>query len=77
MHTEKTRRLVRHGDLVAEVEVTLEITDSDWSPWLTPDDAEKLDRVREALQKGDTCAAGKLARVFRLTPVAGVEADAA
>ena len=36
---------------------------------LSVEDAQKLDDVREALRRGDLKAAGKLARVFRLTPI--------
>jgi hypothetical protein len=63
-------KLVREGDYVAEVDVELIDTDEGWSPYLSLEDAEKLDEVREALRKGDIKRAGKLARVFILTPVA-------
>ena len=45
------------------------VTDEDWSPYLSLEDAYKLDDVREALRRGDVEAAAKLARVFKLTPV--------
>jgi len=45
-------------------------TDEGWSPYLSLEDAEKLDTVREALRKGDIKRAGKLSRFFILTPVA-------
>ncbi|KKL13233.1 hypothetical protein LCGC14_2527780, partial [marine sediment metagenome] len=38
-------------------------------PYLSLEDAEKLDEVREALRKEDVLTASKLARVFRLTPL--------
>ena len=44
-------------------------TGEDWSPYLSVEDAEKLDMVRDALRQGDLKNAGKLARVYRLTPV--------
>jgi hypothetical protein len=37
---------------------------------LSLEDAHKLDDVREALRRGDIEAAAKLARIFKLTPVA-------
>lgn len=62
-------KLVREGSYVAEVEVELIETDDGWSPYLSRDDAYKLDNVRDALRRGDISAASRLARVFSLTPV--------
>jgi len=71
MNTRSTRKLVREGDLVAEVEVSLLEADSGWAPYLSLDDAYKLDDVRDALRTGDVKRAAQLAtRVYRLTPVA-------
>lgn len=65
-----TQRLVREGELVAEVDVTLLETDDDWTPHLSLEDAYKLDDVRDALRVGDVVAASRLAsRVYRLTPI--------
>jgi hypothetical protein len=64
-------RISDHGyDELAEVEVELIESEVGWSPCLSLEDAEKLDDVREALRRGDLKTAGKLARVFKLTPVA-------
>ena len=60
---------VYEGRYVAEVDVELMVTDEDWSPYLSLEDAYKLDDVREALRRDDVEAAAKLARVFTLTPV--------
>jgi hypothetical protein len=69
--TRSSRRLVREGDLVAEVEVQLLEGEGGWAPYLSLDDAYKLDDVREALRSGDIRRAAQLAaRVYRLTPVA-------
>lgn len=62
-------KLVHEGDYVAEVEVELIETDNAWSPYLSVEDAYKLDEVREALRRGDLQVATGLARVFSLTPV--------
>ncbi len=71
MNTWSTRKLVREGDLVAEVEVSLLQADGGWAPYLSLDDAYKLDDVRDALRTGDVKRAAQLAtRVYRLTPVA-------
>ena len=50
-------------------EVELIETDEGWSPYLSLEDAEKLDEVRRALQQSDLKQASQLARVFELTPV--------
>lgn len=66
----RLKKLIHEGDYVAEVEVEPVESDEGWSPYLTLEDAEKLDRVREALRRKDLQAASKLARVFYLMPVA-------
>ena len=69
MRTRPAKKLVHVGRYVAEVDVELIDTDEGWSPYLSLDDANKLDDVREALRKEDVKAASRLARVFTLTPV--------
>jgi hypothetical protein len=61
---------VYEGQYVAEVDIDLIVTDEGWSPYLSLEDAHKLDDVREALRRDDIEAAAKLARIFKLTPVA-------
>jgi hypothetical protein len=63
-------KLVRAGQYAAEVEVELLETETGWSPYLSLEDAQKLDEVREALRDGNLKKASQLARVFKLTPVA-------
>ena len=41
-----------------------------WSPYLSLEDALKLDDVRAALRRGDLETAARLRRVYTLTPVA-------
>ena len=41
-----------------------------WSPYLSLQDAYRLDDVREALRRGDVKTAARYSRVFSLTPVA-------
>jgi hypothetical protein len=68
--TKSIQKLVREGDLVAEVEVTLIEAEGGWAPYLSLDDAYRLDDVREALRAGDVKGASRLAgRIYRLTPV--------
>jgi hypothetical protein len=63
-------KYVHEGKYVAEVNVKLIEDDSEWSPYLSVEDACKLDDVREALKRRDILAASRLARVFMLQPVA-------
>ena len=70
MSTKAASRLVREGDFVAEVDVDLIEAEGGWAPYLSLDDAYRLDDVREALRDGDLRRASRLARrVYRLTPV--------
>ena len=70
MNTKATKKLVREGDFVAEVDVNLVDAEGGWAPYLSRDDAYKLDDVRDALRAGDVKRASQLAsRVYRLTPV--------
>jgi hypothetical protein len=69
MTTKKKIKYVHTGDYVAEVEVTLFEEETGWSPYLSVEDAMKLDDVREALQKKDFKSASRYGRVFKLEPV--------
>ena len=69
MKTKLKTKFVHEGDFVAEVPVELIEAEGGWSPYLSVEDAKKLDEVREALRRGDLKSAAKLARIFRLTPV--------
>jgi hypothetical protein len=70
-----TLRLVREGNLVAEVAVGLLDDAGEWSPVLSVDDATKLDEVRQALRAGNLQRATRLSeQVYRLTPLAAGDA---
>jgi len=70
MSARSTKKLVREGELIAEVDVTLLEAAGGWAPYLSIDDAYKLDDVRDALRAGDVKRASRLANhVYRLTPV--------
>jgi hypothetical protein len=56
--------------IIAEVSIELIETGEGWSPYLSLEDAQKLDVVREALRQGDVKTASKKAKVFILKPVA-------
>ena len=65
-----TTEIVHEGRYVAEVDVMLIETDGGWSPYLSLDDAEKLEAVSLALKRGDLAAAQKVGRVYEMVPVA-------
>ena len=62
-------KLIHEGQYAAEVDVQLIDEDGGWSPYLSVEDAQKLDEVRKALLQEDIKRALELARVFELTPV--------
>ena len=70
---EQVTRLVEEGGYVAKVPVTL-IYESDdptnWGPYLSADDALKLDEVRRALRHGDIAGAARHGEIFVLNKVA-------
>lgn len=69
MNKRRYTKLVHEGMYVAEVDVDLIQTDDSWAPFLSLEDAYKLDDVRNALRHGDIKSALKLSRVFSLIPV--------
>ena len=71
MKTYQKTKLIRDAAFLVEVDVDLIVTDNGWSPYLSKEDAIKLDDVRKALGRGDLMSAAKMARVFTLTPVIG------
>jgi hypothetical protein len=62
-------KLVHKGQYAAEVEVELIYEDQGWSPYLSLEDAYKLDDVRDAFRRGDIETAARLGKVFKLTPL--------
>jgi len=69
MNKKQRTKLIHEGNYVAEVDVELIETDDSWSPYLSLEDAYKLDDVRDALRRGDIGSATRLARVFSLIPM--------
>jgi len=63
-------KLVQEGGYVAEIELDLIESEEGWSPYMSLDDAYKLDDVRDALRNGDLRRAARNARLYKLTPVA-------
>ena len=69
MKTRTRTKLVHEGKYAAEVVVEMLETDDGWSPYLSVDDAYRLDAVREALRCGDVKAAAQHGKVYTLTPI--------
>ena len=69
MKKKRHTKLLHEGKYVAEVDVDLVELDSSWSPYLSVEDAYKLDEVREALRRDDLDRATHLARVYTLTRI--------
>ena len=63
-------KLIHEGKYVAEVDIELIENEEGWSPYISVEDAYKLDDIRDALQQGDIKKASKFGRIFSLTPVA-------
>lgn len=69
MRQRKKTKYVHEGRFVAEVEVSLVEDEIEWSPYLSVNDAYKLDDVRDALRRGDVDVAAKYGRIYELRPV--------
>ena len=63
------KKLLHEGDYAAEVDVELADSNEGWGPYLSLEDAEKLDAVREALRAGDVARTSRDAKVFRSMPI--------
>lgn len=62
-------KLIHEGKYIAEVDVELIENEEGWSPYISVEDAYKLDDIREALRRGDIKRASQSGRIFSLTPV--------
>jgi hypothetical protein len=65
----KTIRFVHAGRYAAEVPIELVPDDNAWGPYLPLEHALKLERVQEALERGDIAAASREAKVYELLPI--------
>ena len=70
MHNRKHTKLLHEGKYVAEVEIEIIDSDKGWSPYISLDDAIKLDTIRELLREENIDEAKKLAHIYTLKPVA-------
>jgi hypothetical protein len=70
MRKRRHTKLVHEGRYVAEVDIELIDAETGWSPYISLEDAQRLDDVREALRRDDVKSAARLAHVYTLMPVA-------
>jgi hypothetical protein len=61
--------LVHVGKYAAEVSIEIIEDEGDWSPYVSFEDAKKIEAVRLALENGDVSRAAQYARVFELLPI--------
>jgi hypothetical protein len=63
-------KFIKEGQYIAEVDIELlENEEEGWSPYISVEDAYKLDDIREALRRGDIKRASQFGRIFSLIPV--------
>lgn len=72
MKERKKKKYLHEGRYVAEVEVLLIDDETGWSPYLNLEVAHKLDKVRDALKRGDLETASKYGDIYELRQVNGV-----
>lgn len=70
MSHRKHTKFLHEGKYVAEVEVVLIDSEDAWSPYMSVEDALKLDTVRELLRNENIAEAQKYGKVYLLKPVA-------
>jgi hypothetical protein len=61
--------IVHVGKYAAEVPIELIEGEGGWSPYVSFDDAKKIEIVRLALEAGEVARAAEFARVFELLPI--------
>ena len=61
--------MVREGKCAAEVSAELIEEEGGWSPYLSLDDARKLETIRLAFRESNIAEASKYGGVFELMPI--------
>ena len=69
MRKRRSSKLIRENQYVVEVNIELMDAKEGWAPYMSLDDALKLDDARSALRRGDLEVASQLGRLYSLTPV--------
>ena len=59
-------KYIHEGEYVAAVDVELLEDDTAWTPYLSLEDAYRIDDVRDALRRRDFQTAGQYGRVYHL-----------
>jgi len=68
----KTRvKIIHEGDYFSEVPIEIEESAGPWAPYVSVEEARKLDSVRRALRRKDIAEAGKFGKVYRVTEMTG------
>ncbi|RXK85088.1 hypothetical protein EST62_07740 [Chlorobaculum sp. 24CR] len=70
MNGRKVKKLLHEGKYAAEIEIELIDSEEGWAPYISLEDALKLDQVRAALRSGDVATALRYGKVYKLSPVA-------
>ena len=73
MTSKRKTKYIHEGRYVAEIEVNVIEDETSWSPYLTVEDAKRLDAVRTALRVGDIKVAAAMGRVYTLEPIAAAQ----
>ncbi|MFW6348282.1 MAG: hypothetical protein ACOC2C_06710 [Cyclonatronaceae bacterium] len=69
MMTKKKTKYIHEGRYVAEMQVDLIESKDGWGPYLSVEDATRLDEVREALQREDLESASRYGSIYKLEPI--------
>lgn len=64
-------KLIHEGHYLAKVYIEAEQTEAPWGPYVTPEEAGKIDALRLALRRNDIATAARYGTVYRLTQVEG------
>lgn len=70
MTKRKKSKYIHEGQYVAEIDLELLESEDSWSPYLSIDDACKLDDARDVLKQGDLQLAAQYGQIYELRPVA-------
>lgn len=73
MTSKRKTKYIQEGRYVAEVQVNVIEDETSWSPYLTVEDAKRLDQVRAALRVGDLKVAAGIGRDYTLEPIAAAQ----
>ena len=73
MTSKRKTKYIQEGRYVAEVQVNVIEVETSWSPYLTVEDAKRLDQVRAALRVGDLKVAAGIGRDYTLEPIAAAQ----